>query len=139
MANYVRVLGSRTIKAVTLVVIGIEPMNKGFAVRPGPLSPSVMERHRPVFIDLLREPGYSVILKIAPDPPQKSPQWISSDRYAAFDVGTRLMRSYSARRAWCVPFFQRIEDVLINITSMKMSPPCGNPKVAPRFLCGKYF
>jgi hypothetical protein len=26
--------------------IGIEPMNKGFAVRPGPLSLSVMECHR---------------------------------------------------------------------------------------------
>ncbi len=32
--------------------IGIEPMNKGFAVRPGPLSLSVRECHRPVFIDL---------------------------------------------------------------------------------------
>ena len=32
--------------------IGIEPMNKGFAVRPGRLSLSVMECDRPVFIDL---------------------------------------------------------------------------------------
>jgi hypothetical protein len=54
--------------------IGIEPMNKGFAVRPGELSLSVMECHRPVFIDLLGGRCYSVILKIAPDPPQKSPQ-----------------------------------------------------------------
>ena len=58
--------------------IGIEPMNKGFAVRPGLLSLSVMECHRPVFIDLFGGPCYSVILKIAPDPPQKSPQSISS-------------------------------------------------------------
>ena len=48
--------------------IGIEPMNKGFAVRPGPLSQSVMECHRPIFIDLFEEPCYSVTLKIAPDP-----------------------------------------------------------------------
>ena len=53
--------------------IGIEPMNKGFAVRPGHLSPSVMECHRPVFIDRFRESCYSVILKIAPDSPHKSP------------------------------------------------------------------
>jgi hypothetical protein len=33
--------------------IGIEPMNKGFAVRPGPLSPSVMECHRRVNIAFL--------------------------------------------------------------------------------------
>ena len=52
--------------------IGIEPMNRGFAVRSGPLSVSVMECHRPVFIDLFEEPGYSVILKIAPHP-HKSP------------------------------------------------------------------
>ena len=60
--------------------IGIEPMNKGFAVRPGPLSLSVMECHRPVFIDLFEEACYSVILKIAPDPPQKSPQ--SNSRFS---------------------------------------------------------
>src|SRR5260370_14813442 len=53
-------------------------MNKGFAVRPGPLSLSVMECHRPVFIDLFREACYTVTLKIAPDPPQKSPQSTSS-------------------------------------------------------------
>ena len=35
--------------------IGIEPMNKGFAVRRGPLSLGVMECHRPVFIDLFEE------------------------------------------------------------------------------------
>ena len=39
--------------------IGFEPMNKGFA--------------RPVFIDLFRESCYSVILKIAPDPPARVP------------------------------------------------------------------
>jgi len=33
--------------------IGIEPMNKGFAVRPGPLLPSVMECHRRVNIGSL--------------------------------------------------------------------------------------
>jgi hypothetical protein len=48
--------------------IGIEPMNKGFTVRVGPLSLSVMECHRPVFIDRFGEPCYSVTLKIAPDP-----------------------------------------------------------------------
>jgi hypothetical protein len=58
--------------------IGIEPMNKGFAVRPGPRSLSVMECHRPVLIDLFGEPCYSVTLKIVPEPPQKSPQSISS-------------------------------------------------------------
>src|SRR5260370_13888872 len=52
-------------------------MNKGFAVRPGP-SLSVMECHGLVFIDLFGGACYSVILKIAPDPPQKSPQSISS-------------------------------------------------------------
>jgi hypothetical protein len=82
--------------------IGIEPMNKGFAVRPRHLSPSITECHTPVFIDLFERPCYSVILKIAPDPPQKSPQSISRFSYAAFDVGTRLLRSYSTRRAWCV-------------------------------------
>ena len=79
--------------------IGIEPMNKGFAVRPGALSLSVIECHGPVFIDLFEEPCYSVILKIAADPPQKSPQSNSRFSYAAFDVGIRLMRSYSLRRA----------------------------------------
>ena len=43
-----------TIKCVEVMeaAIGIEPMNKGFAVRLGALSLSVMECHRPVFIDL---------------------------------------------------------------------------------------
>jgi hypothetical protein len=34
--------------------IGIEPMNKGFAVRPGLVSLSVMECHRRVNIELYR-------------------------------------------------------------------------------------
>jgi hypothetical protein len=35
--------------------IGIEPMNKGFAVLPGHLSLSIMECDRPVFVDLFRD------------------------------------------------------------------------------------
>jgi len=66
--------GKRTSLLTRLeAAIGIEPMNKGFAVRPRPLSLSIMECHRPVFIDRFEEPCYSVTLKSSADS-QKSPQ-----------------------------------------------------------------
>ena len=78
--------------------IGIEPINKGFAVRPWRLSLSVMECRRIVFIELFEEPLLLAILKSFPAP-TKVAHSFSRCSYAAFDVGTRLMRSYSARRA----------------------------------------
>src|SRR6266478_9877587 len=80
------------VEQVFEAAIGIEPMNKGLAVRPGPLSPSVMECHRPIFIDLFEEARYSVILKIAPDPPQKSPQSKSTKL-----INQRVSRPASSR------------------------------------------
>jgi hypothetical protein len=86
--------------------IGIEPMNKGFAVRPGPLSPSVIEYHRPVFIDLFGGPCYSVILKIAPDPPHKVPT-------VKFEIFLRRFRRWDSLNALvlCASSVMRVPEI----------------------------
>ena len=54
--------------------IGIEPMNKGFAVRSGPLSLSIVECHWRVNIKFIGWLCLSVTLSNTADSAQKSPQ-----------------------------------------------------------------